>query len=152
MHSRSVLVWCLRVSYLKWEWFVDLPKLEVINYGYCTLAFKYDDSSELIMRSEGYEMKWFVDLPKLERFYTNIDARTFAFCNPRLITLESSSNHLILTSRCAQYWCDLSGWRSCFLKEENRSHQEFLFRLSLIPRRGLRSGTFLPVHCFFHTF
>ncbi len=66
---------------------------------YAILFNAYDKSSELIMRSVGYEMKWWIDLPKLNTLTTEYYSYSFQY--PRHITLEGISYHSILTNRHA---------------------------------------------------
>ena len=148
MYSVIVLVWYLRVNGLKREWWIDLPELTSIRFGEDAFRFKDDDdSSELIMRSDDDEMKWWIDLPKLTTL--TIDEDSWTFRDPRIITLEGTSNHSILTNRHAlSYYC--YSWRGCFQTQENHSYQEFLFFLSFIPRHHSSSPTISPIHCFFH--
>ena len=148
LHSRSVLVQCLRVNGLKREWWIDLPELTSIRLGVGAFCFNQnDDSSELIMRSGYDEMSWWIDLPKL----TSLTKDSWTFCYPRIITLEGISYHSILTIRHAlSYHCH--SWQAiCFQMQESRSYQEFLFLPFLIPRHHTRSPILSPVHCFFHT-
>ena len=74
-----------------------------------------------------------------------------SFQNPRIITLESISYHSTLTSRHAlSHHCH--SWQGVYFQvQENHSHQESLFLLSLIPRHHSSSSILSPVHCFFHT-
>ena len=54
MHSKNVLVLCLRVVSSHLSNWLDLPELESIEAGYQALRFNEDDySTELIMRSDG---------------------------------------------------------------------------------------------------
>ena len=90
-----------RVNLPDREWGIDLPELTSIRLGEDAFSFKDgDDSSELIMRSGGDEMKWWIDLPKLTTLTTEgEDSDTFE-C-PRSITLESTSYPSTLTNRHA---------------------------------------------------
>ena len=150
MHSMIVFVWYLIVNGLKREWWLDLPALTSIRLGNGALHFfENSSSSKLIMRSSDDEMNWWIDLPKLTTLTTVEDSITFCF--PRTITLEGFSYHSILTSRHAlSHYCHSTQGMG-FLRGGDRSHQEFLFLLSLIPRHHSRSPTVFPVPCFFHT-
>ena len=76
---------------------------------------------------------------------------SWTFWCPRSITLEGISYHSILTNRHAlSHYCHSSP-EICFLREENRSCEEFLFLLSLIPRHHSRSPTVPLLSSFFHT-
>ena len=86
MHSGGVLVLCLRVNQPEGEWWVDLPELTSIQLGLSAFCFKYDYSSELIMRSISTRMKWWIDLPKLTSLSAG-DGNTFCF--PHHVTLKS---------------------------------------------------------------
>ena len=144
-----VLVWYLRVNGLNREWWIDLPELTSIQFGYSAFTFKDDDeSSELIMRSGDDAMKWWIDLPKLTSL-TAVGSYTFYY--PRSITLEGISYHSILTNRHALSHNCLSRQRQRFQIQENHPHEEFLFLLFFIPRHHSCSPTVSPVHCFFHT-
>ncbi len=102
------------------------------------------------MRSGYDEEKWWTDLPKLTTLTTEGDySGTFEY--PRHITLQSISYHSILTNRHAlSHYC--YSWQGkCFQIQENRSHQEFLFLLSLIPRYDSRSFWLFLFSSFFHT-
>ena len=148
--SRIVLVQYLRVNGLKREWWLDLPELTSIRFGFFAFTFKYgDDSSELIMRSGDDEMKWWIDLPKLTTLTT--DEGSWAFRYPRIITLESILFHSLLTNRHAlSHHCNT--WqRNGFPLQENRSHQESLFPPSLISRHPSRSFRLPFLSSFFHT-
>ena len=148
MHLMIVLVQYLRVNGLKREWWLDLPELTSIRLGEDAFYFKNDDSTELIMRSDDDEMKWWIDLPKLTTLTTK-GCNSNTFCDPRIITLEGISYHSILTNRHAlSHHC----WSpSCFQRKENRSHEEFLSLLSLIPRHHSRSFWLPLLSSFFHT-
>ena len=150
MHSMIVLVQCLRVNGLKREWWIDLPELTSIRLGYFAFTFKDDDdSTELIMRSDGYEMNWWIDLPKLTSLTTAKCSSTFNYL--RIITLESTSYHSILTSRHAlSHHCNT--WqRNGFPLQESRSHEESPFLLPLISRHLSRSSLLPLLSSFFHT-
>ncbi len=150
MYSVYVLVLCLRVNGLKMEWWIDLPELTSIRLGEDAFFFNYGDySNELIMRSGDDEMKWWIDLPKLTSLTTSEDSATF--CNPHFITLEGISYHSFLTNRHAfSHHCN-SYQEMGFLLQENRSHQEFLFLLFLIPRHHSRFAVLSFLPSFFHT-
>ena len=150
MHSGVVLVPCLKVNGLKRDWWLDLPELTSIQFGNGAFDFS-GDSSELIMRSGDDEMNWWIDLPKLTSLTTNTtEGYSWTFHYPRTITLEGISYHSIFTSRHAlSHYCHT--WQeTCFPLQENRSHEEPLFFLSLIPRHHSSSPRVSPVHCFFH--
>ena len=149
MHSAVVLVQCLRVVGLEREWWLDLPELTSIQFGDSAFWFKDDDSSELIMRSGDDEMNWWIDLPKLTTLTTEVDY-SYTFYQPRIITLEGTSIHSTLTNRHALSHNCYSGQDICFPKEENRSHEESLSFLSLIPRHHSRSPTVPLLSSFFH--
>ena len=153
MHSVSVLAQYLRVNGLKREWWIDLPELTSIRFGTHAFWFNGLISTELIMRSGDDEMKWWIDLPKLTTLTTIIPEGwiSFTFCNPRHITLEGISYHSTLTIRhTLSHHCH--SWQDiCFQIQENRSHQEFPFLLSLIPRHHSRSARVSQIPSFFHT-
>ena len=150
MHFIVVLVLYLRVNGLKREWWIDLPELTSIQLGYSAFVFKnYDESSELIMRSDNDEMKWWIDLPKLTSLTTTISS--FSFCSSRFITLEGTSYHLSITNRHALSHHCYSYQGLCFQREDNCSYQEFPFPVSLIPRHHSRSPMLSLLPSFFHT-
>ena len=151
MHLIIVLVQYLRVNSLKREWWIDLPELTSIQLGACSFHFnEYDDSSELIMRSDDDERNWWIDLPKLTSLTTEGDYSA-TFENPHITTLESVSHYSILTNRHAlSHHCH--SWQGkCFQVQEHCSYEESLFLLPLIPRHLSRSPTVFLVYCFFHT-
>ena len=149
MHSSIVLVWCLRVNGLKREWWIDLPELTSIRFGYNAFQFEYD-STELIMRSEYWELIWWIDLPKLTTLITE-GSNSWTFFYPRHITLEGISYHSFLTNRHAFSHHCYSCQGHCFLLQENPSHEEFLFLLPLIPRHHSRFAVLSFLPSFFHT-
>ena len=139
MHLSSVLVQYLRVNGLKREWWIDLPQLTSIQLGAHAFYFINGTSSELIMRSGDDGMKWRIDLPKLTTLTTVNSSYTFRY--PRYITLEGIAYHSTLTNRHALSHYGQSWQEICIPIQENRSHEESLFLLSLIPRHHSRSPT-----------
>ena len=87
-------------------------------------------------------------MPKLKTLTTEWESScTFEY--PRSITLEGIVYHSILTNRYTlSHYC-YTLQEMCFQVQENHSHEEFLFLLSLIPRHHSRSPI-LSVTSFFH--
>ena len=145
-----VLVQYLRVNGLTWEWLVDLSELTSIQFGSSAFQFGSDnESSELIMRSDDDGKKWLIDMPKLISLTTVDYSNTFR--NPRIITLEGIPYCSFLTNRHAlSHHChSCQGTR--FQGEDNRSYEEFLFFLSIIPRHHFCSSILPRVLSFFYT-
>ena len=101
------------------------------------------------MRSGKAEGNWWIDLPKLTLLATCDDSASFY--NPRIITLEGFLCHSILTNRHALSHHCYSLQEDCLQKEEDRSHEESLFLLSLIPRHHSRSFSLSLLSSFLHT-
>ena len=143
-----VLVQCLRVNGLIWEWWIDLPELTSIRLGSTSFVFNYDESTELIMRSGDDEMNWWIDLPKLTTLTTEEnDSATFFYL--RIITLEGNSYHSNLTNRHA---LSHSCYSPSFIwMQKNHPHEESFFLLSFIPRHQSRSQKVCLIPSFFHT-
>ena len=96
-------------------------------------------------------MRWWIDLPKLTTLTTEENDNSTTFYNLRNATLEGISYHSILTNRHAlSHYCH-SWLEICLPLEENRSHEEFLSLLSLIPRHHSRSPILPLLPSFFHT-
>ena len=76
-----------------------MPELISIRLGYEAFSFdEYNDSPELIMRSDPPYYLLRIDLPKLTLLYENNNEYWYtggAFINPRLITIESHSQHVL---------------------------------------------------------
>ena len=151
MHSSSVVVCYLRVNLPEREWWIDLPELASIRLGEDAFCFKWDYRlSELIMRSSDGEVSWWIDSPKLTTLTTVEGSSTFN-C-PRSITLEGISYHSILTNRHAlSDYCYSSQEYGFQPWNEDRSHEESLSCLSLIPRHHACSSILSLISCFFHT-
>ena len=88
-------------------------------------------------------------MPKLTLLATCNDSASFY--NPRIITLEGFLCHSTLTNRHTFSHHCLSLQEECLQKEEDRSYQESLFLLSLIPRHHSRSFSLSLLSSFFHT-
>ena len=67
------------------ELIIDLPNLDSIILGWCTLQGRDDDSCSLIMKSDNCWINWYSDLPNL----TIITSGGYNFYEPRLVTLSS---------------------------------------------------------------
>ena len=76
-----------------------MPELTSIQLGYNAFSFDtYDNSTELIMRSDPANCLLRIDLPKLTQLYENNDDNwsiSGAFTYPRIITIDSHSQHVL---------------------------------------------------------
>ena len=146
-----IAIWrCLRVNLPEREWWIDLPELTTIRLGESAFQFKYDDGSQLIMRSGWDGMKWCVDLPKLTSLVCYWRILSWSFENPRRITLEGSSNLVTITSRHAvSHWSALRP--SCLLMQVWSDYKSFLFFESFMSRYHSRSGGLSSFLFFLHT-
>ena len=148
MHSSYALMWYLRVSDLKWEWWLDLPELTSIQLGEDAFCFhNCFFSGHLVMQSKWSGLRLRIDLPKLTTL-TTIGEESSSFGQVYYIILESDSFSPLLTTRHA-----FSRWiqsASCFLLWMwVFSDREFSFILSVTPRYWC-SCSLCSLPCLFH--
>ena len=149
MHSSYALMWYLRVSDLRWEWWLDLPELTSIQLG--KDAFGFSDcfySGHLVMRSKWIGLLWWLDLPSLTSLTTIGGECSSSFCYAYHISLKSDSSSSLLTTRHA-FSCWIQS-ASCFLLWMwVFSDREFSFILSVTPRYWC-SCSLCWLCCLFH--
>ena len=123
----TLLRWNWEVSWIVWNWWIDLPKLKSLLLG-CTA---FAGCSHVVLESEWFERRWGIDLPELAFIQLGFSALSYSF--------EAEDTTLIMRGNDSEVneWIDLPKLTTLITVEAKRKERyldnsfDFLYHVIL---------------------